>query len=81
MKTLITTLIFLCGIAWSVSAHQQQKHLLAAYKAQGDDLFVPLYWLPETRQTVLEHIPDHNNWVGFESGLWKKIAEDKNNRS
>lgn len=77
MKTLITAFIFLCGIALSASAHPQQKHLMEAYKSQGDDLFIPLYWLPETRQTVLKHIPDHGNWVGFEVGLWKKIAEDK----
>jgi hypothetical protein len=77
MKTLITALIFFCGIVWSASAGPQQKQLMAVYKGQGDDLFVPLYWLPETRQTVVKHIPDHNQWVGFESGLWKKIAEDK----
>lgn len=77
MKTLITAFIFLCSIASSASAHPQQKHLMAAYKSQGDDLFIPLYWLPETRQTVLKHIPNHGNWVGFEVGLWKKIAEDK----
>ncbi|MDA7920223.1 hypothetical protein N9B73_00580 [Verrucomicrobiales bacterium] len=53
----------------------QIEHLNEAYKAQGDGFFVSLYWLPETRQTVVKHIPDHQNWVGFEMEFWKRINE------
>jgi len=65
------------GAASFLTAHPQYDHLKEAYKAQGDDLFIPLYWLPETSRVVRKHIPDHQNWVGFESGLWKKIDEAK----
>lgn len=57
-------------------AHPQVEHLKEAYKAQGDAFFMPLYWLPETRQIVLKHIPDHQNWVGFEGEYWKKLTEE-----
>jgi len=77
MKTLIAAILILSNISESVGAHPQWEHLKESYKAQGDALFVPLYWLPETRQTVLKYIPDHENWVGFEIGLWKKTNEDK----
>ena len=73
--TIITAAIF--SLAVGAYGHQQVERLKKAYKAQGDGFFVPLYWLPETRQTVVKHIPDHDNWVGFEFGLWKKIPEDK----
>jgi hypothetical protein len=78
MKTRFTALlIFFCSLAGVLHAHPQVEHLKEAYKAQGDALFIPLYWLPETRQTVLKHIPDHQNWVGFEMGLWKKLMEEE----
>lgn len=71
-------------MVWSVApelrAHSQVEHLKVAYKAQGDALFVPLYWLPETRRTVREHIPDHENWVGFEQRLWEEVKEGDRQR-
>ena len=76
MKTLVTILFSILGLATFAFAHPQVEHLKESYKAQGDDFFVPLYWLPETRQIVLKHIPDHENWVGFETGYWKKIKEE-----
>jgi hypothetical protein len=65
------------SLAASALGHSQVEHLKEAYKAQGDEFFVPLYWLPETRQIVVKHIPDHQNWVGFEMSYWKKINEEK----
>ena len=76
MKTLVTILLSILGLATYAFAHPQVEHLKESYKAQGDDFFVPLYWLPETRRIVLKHIPDHENWVGFETGYWKKIKEE-----
>jgi hypothetical protein len=77
MKTPISILFAICSAAACALAHPQAEHLKEAYRAQGDAFFVPLYWLPETRQTVLKHIPDHQNWVGFESGYWKTLDEDE----
>lgn len=76
MKTLATILLSILSLAACVFAHPQVEHLKEAYKAQGDAFFVPLYWLSETRQAVLQHIPDHKNWVGFETGYWNKIKEE-----
>ena len=76
MKTPVTILFSIWSLAACAFGHPQVEHLKEAYKAQGDDFFVPLYWLPETRQIVLKHIPDHQNWVGFESGYWKEINEE-----
>ena len=76
MKTLVTILFSILSLAASALAHPQIEHLKEAYKTQGDSFFVPLYWLPETRQNVLKHIPDHQNWVGFETACWKKIKEE-----
>ena len=76
MKTLITIVFAICISAAYAFAHPQVEHLKEAYKTQGDAFFVPLYWLPETRPTVLKHIPDHQNWVGFETGYWKNIKEE-----
>lgn len=75
MKTLATMFFSIWSLAACAFAHPQFDHLKEAYKAEGDAFFVPLYWLPETRQTVLKHIPDHQNWVGFEKGYWKKLDE------
>ena len=75
MKTLAIISAAILSLAASAPGHPQVEHLKQAYKTQGDGFFVPLYWLPETRQTVVKHIPDHQNWVGFEMGYWKKIAE------
>lgn len=77
MKTLVTILFLIWSLAACVFAHPQVEHLKEAYKAQGDAFFVPLYWLPETRQAVLKHIPDHQNWVGFEQGYWMKRDEEE----
>ena len=78
MKTRIgPLLIFFCTWAGGLHAHPQVEHLKEAYSAQADALFIPLYWLPETRQTILRHIPDHEQWVGFEMGLWKKLKEEE----
>lgn len=44
--------------------------------AQGHSFFVPLFWLPETRETVFEHIPNEPDNYGFESA-WKSISEEK----
>jgi hypothetical protein len=76
MKTLMTIVIAIWSSAAFAIAHPQVEHLKEAYKSQGDVFFVPLYWLPETRQTVLKHIPDHQNWVGFESKHWKELTEE-----
>lgn len=70
---IISIAIFSLGV--SALGYPQAEHLKEAYKAQGDGVFVPLYWLPETRQTVVKHIPDHDNWVGFEFGYWKQVTE------
>lgn len=75
MKTLATMFFSIWSLAACAFAHPQFDHLKEAYKAEGDAFFVPLYWLPETRQTVLKHIPDHQNWVGFEKNYWKKLDE------
>ena len=75
MKTLATMFFSIWSLAACAFAHPQFDHLKEAYKAEGDAFFVPLYWLPETRQTVLKHIPDHQNWVGFEKSYWKKLDE------
>lgn len=75
MKTLLAATLSVLIATLSASAHPQTKHLAEAYKAQGDSLFVPLYWLPESRDVVLKHIPNHQNWVGFEMGLWKELKE------
>lgn len=75
MKTLATMFFSIWSLAACAFAHPQLDHLKEAYKAEGDAFFVPLYWLPETRQTVLKHIPDHQNWVGFEKSYWKKLDE------
>ena len=75
MKTLATMFFSIWSLAACAIAHPQFDHLKEAYKAEGDAFFVPLYWLPETRQTVLKHIPDHQNWVGFEKSYWKKLDE------
>lgn len=75
MKTLVTILFSILGLATYAFAHPQVEDLKESYKGQGDDFFVPLYWLPETRQIVLKHIPNHQNWVGFETEYWKKIKE------
>ena len=77
MKTLVTLTIAILGFAASALGHRQVEHLKEAYKAQGDAFFVPLYWLPETRQVVVKHIPDHQNWVGFEMEYWKRIDESE----
>jgi len=77
MKTLITALVIICNLTVGLIAHPQVEHLKAMYKAQGDAMFVPLYWLPETSQILREHIPDKDNWVGFEMGLWAKVTEDQ----
>jgi hypothetical protein len=76
MKTFANMLFSIWSLAACAFAHPQVEHLKEAYKAQGDAFFVPLYWLPETRQAVLKHIPDHQNWVGFEKGYWKKLDEE-----
>jgi hypothetical protein len=76
MKYLITIVFAIGCSVGCVFAHSQVEHLKDAYKAQGDAFFVPLYWLPETRQAVLKHIPDHHDWVGFESGKWQKINDE-----
>lgn len=44
--------------------------------ATGGAFFVPLYWLPETREIVRKNMPNHGNWVGFEAGLWMEIVEE-----
>ena len=75
MRTLVTICIAVLSFAANALGHPQVEHLKEAYKAQGDGFFVPLYWLPETRQTVVKHIPNHQNWVGFEMEYWKKINE------
>lgn len=75
MKTLAILSAGILSLAVSAPGHPQAEHLKQAYKAQGDGFFVPLFWLPETRQTVVKHIPDHQNWVGFEMVYWKKIDE------
>ena len=75
MKSIAIISVAIFSLAASAFGHPQSEHLKEAYKAQGDRVFVPLYWLPETRQTVVKHIPDHQNWVGFEMGYWKKINE------
>ncbi len=77
MKSIVTILLSILGSAVCAFAHPQAEHLKQAYKTQGDDFFIPLYWLPETRQTVLKYIPDHGNWVGFEPAYWKKIKEEE----
>lgn len=76
MKTLISIAITILGLATCAFGHPQVEHLKEAYKAKGDALFVPLYWLPETRETVLKHIPNHQNWVGFETEYWKRLKEE-----
>lgn len=48
---------------------------MLVYQAEGDAFFVPLYGLPETRETVVKYIPDHQNWAGFEKESWSKIPE------
>jgi hypothetical protein len=75
MKPIAIISVAIFSLAASALGHPQAEHLKEAYKAQGDGVFVPLYWLPETRQTVVKHIPDHDNWVGFEFGYWKKVSE------
>lgn len=77
MKILAIISAAIFSLAVGAHGHQQAERLKEGYKAQGDGFFVPLYWLPETRETVVKHIPDHDNWVGFEFGLWKEIPEDK----
>lgn len=75
MKTLLAAIASILMVPPSVSAHPQNEHLAEAYKAQGDSFFVPLYWLPETRGIVRKHIPNHQDWVGFEMNLWKELDE------
>lgn len=75
MKTFVTVLLALVGMAACAWAHPQAEHLKEAYRAQGDALFVPLYWLPETRPTVLKHLPNAEQWVGFEPDAWKQMDE------
>ena len=77
MKILAIISAAIFSLAVGAHAHQQAERLKEAYKAQGDGFFVPLYWLPETRETVVKHIPDHHNWVEFDFGLWNEIPEDK----
>ncbi len=77
MKPITIISVAMFCLAASALGHPQAEHLKEAYKAQGDGFFVPLYWLPETRQTVVKHIPDHDDWVGFEFGYWKKVTEAK----
>ncbi len=65
------------GSIGGACADQQAARLKEHYKAQGGAFFVPLYWLPETREIVRKHIPNHDeNWVGFEAGLWMEIREE-----
>ncbi|MDF1755243.1 MAG: hypothetical protein P1U89_20810, partial [Verrucomicrobiales bacterium] len=75
MKTSAIISFAIFSFVANALGHSQAEYLKQAFKAQGDGIFIPLYWLPETRQTVVKHIPDHHNWVGFEMGYWKKINE------
>ena len=75
MKLPVATLLVLLCLSRSVSAHPQVEHLKESYKAQGDALFIPLYWLPETHPTIVRHFPHLESSVDFEPGLWKQIAE------
>ncbi|MCP5554233.1 MAG: hypothetical protein H7A54_11350 [Akkermansiaceae bacterium] len=77
MKILATISVVVFSLAASALGHPQAEHLKEAYQAQGDEFFVPLYWLPETRKIIVKHIPDHQNWVGFEMSYWKRINEEK----
>ncbi|SKB03561.1 hypothetical protein SAMN02745166_03843 [Prosthecobacter debontii] len=76
MKKLTTALLLLLSSMVSLQAKPQIERLKTYYEVQGDALFVPLYWLPETRETVRQHIPDHEQWVGFEKDRWQKIEDE-----
>ncbi len=75
MKYLPCAFGILLLTAMSTSAQPHVDQLKTLYRTQGDDLFVALYWLPETSEIVRSHIPGHDDWVGFEFGLWKKLEE------
>lgn len=77
MKNNIYTILVFLMMVMPALAHPQAKHLKEAYKSQGDAFFAPLYWLPETRDIVRTHIPNHEDWVGFEADLWKKFKEEE----
>ena len=63
------------GLAACAWADSQAERLQDAYQAQGEALWVPLYWLPETRPTVLKHLPNPGTWVGFDPDAWKQVDE------
>lgn len=73
----VAALLVALGLTAPAQAHgqHQAEKLKQGYQAEGDAFFVPLYWLPETRQTVVKHIPDHQNWAGFEKEWWSQIPE------
>lgn len=77
MKNFTVAVSILLGLAAGLCARPQGDMLQQLYQREGDEIFVPLYWLPETRETVVKHIPDHDYWVGFEPALWERLTEEQ----
>lgn len=81
MKTLISAIIILSSIIGHAATHTQKERLLGIYEVQDESLFLTLYWLPETSQTVQKFISDNATdpriWSGFDSVLWNEIPKEK----
>lgn len=77
MKNFTVAVLILLGLAAGLCARPQGDMLQQLHQREGDEILVPHYWLPETRETVVKHIPDHDHWVGFEPALWEKVTEEQ----
>ena len=77
MKSLAPYLAALLFAASTASglAHPQVEHLIEAQKHQGESLLDALYWLPETQEVFRRHLPDREQWLGFEPERWRSVPD------
>ncbi|RYD27103.1 MAG: hypothetical protein EOP87_21695, partial [Verrucomicrobiaceae bacterium] len=78
MKSFLKSVLFpLAALMSPLHAETQVERLKLAYDFEGDSFFIPLYWIPETREFIVKQIPDHDRWVGFEMEHWRKLGAEK----
>ncbi|MEZ0274385.1 MAG: hypothetical protein ACAH88_05725 [Roseimicrobium sp.] len=71
LPCLIIALLPVCALA-----QKQAERFREVRTVYGDKLYEAVYFLPETKDTVRKHIPNLDQWIGFEVNFWKKIPEE-----